>query len=163
VQYAHCVVSRASILSGRRPAFTRAATGNPFGYGGCARGPGNFTTLPTLFREHGCVRHKSCLLLHLFVFRVVFVLNEPNEAPTPSSPRWAVSGVACAGQLRCVSLSRSCWRLGNVARGRSCCITLWCFHNGDRATVHPTCNRTRPCRRDGSAHIPTRTCVRIWQ
>ena len=52
-QFSHCVVSRASILSGRRPAYTKAKTGNPFGFGGCARGDGNFTTLPTYFREHG--------------------------------------------------------------------------------------------------------------
>jgi iduronate 2-sulfatase len=75
VQYAHCVVSRASILSGRRPGYTSVRTGVPFGaharssvgasstrpkdgkYGPdhCARGWGNYTTLPTYFREHGWV------------------------------------------------------------------------------------------------------------
>jgi len=64
VQFAHCVVSRASILSGRRPAHTRAKTGNPFGYGGCARGAGNFTTLPTLLREAGWATAGSGKVFH---------------------------------------------------------------------------------------------------
>jgi iduronate 2-sulfatase len=53
VQYAHCVVSRASILTSRRPNQTHGKTGNPFGVGSCARGSANYTTLPTYFREHG--------------------------------------------------------------------------------------------------------------
>ena len=53
VQFSHCVVSRASILTARRPSYTRARVGVPFGDGTCARGAGNFTTLPTYFREHG--------------------------------------------------------------------------------------------------------------
>lgn len=75
VQYAHCVVSRSSILSGRRPGYTSVRTGVPFGNvpdngtvveaglaGGkktkpasCARGWGNYTSLPTYFREAGWV------------------------------------------------------------------------------------------------------------
>ena len=52
VQFSHCVVSRASILTSRRPAHTTARTGVPFGDGSCARGPGqsNYFTLPTYFR-----------------------------------------------------------------------------------------------------------------
>ena len=80
VQFAHCVVSRSSILSGRRPGYTSARPGVPFGthprgsssgwssrerksgvdgakYGPdhCARGWGNYTTLPAYFREHGWI------------------------------------------------------------------------------------------------------------